>query len=214
MLNIGHIKPSDAPSMSVTQENLPTPSSFDVGDDPVLDLIDLQQLDQYSHSGLGDANTELAPNGFFEQPSLFDDVNLLVSSESHDLTITHLNTRNDNSADNSRYLTRRRAPEPLMQQSANLVMEALCAIPEQMLRRVTLPPFIHPHWDRPSLPEPLAICMRIAQMFVTRTPDIEPFIWRTILAEQRRVVDQVCTSLSLHVSLTNCAAKAAKPLQA
>jgi hypothetical protein len=102
------------------------------------------------------------------------------------------------SSDNSilgekRYLTRLRSTESLSQQSCNLVMDALCAIPEQMLRKSTFPPFIHAHWGRESLPEPLAVCMRIAQMFASRSSNIEPFIWRTILAEQRRFVELVST---------------------
>ncbi|KIM97235.1 hypothetical protein OIDMADRAFT_168993 [Oidiodendron maius Zn] len=83
--------------------------------------------------------------------------------------------------------------DPVAQHGATLVMQALRAIPEKMLRRETFPPFIHPHPHRQALPEPLAICMRIAQIFATRTLDIRSFIWRTIKAEQARVLTEVNT---------------------
>jgi hypothetical protein len=38
-----------------------------------------------------------------------------------------------------------------------------------------------------SLPEPLAICSSIMQMYVTRTPESLAFIWRTIQAEVQRL---------------------------
>ena len=83
--------------------------------------------------------------------------------------------------------------DPVAQHGATLVMQALRAIPEKMLRRETFPLFIHPHPHRQALPEPLAICMRIAQIFATRTLDIRSFIWRTIKAEQARVLTEVNT---------------------
>jgi hypothetical protein len=196
--NIDRTIPPDPSTVSMGQEELSVPGLFDFGDNPLLDLTNLQQLDQHPYSGFGgfgDASDEIAANDPIGQFSLPDDVDLFP--ESHDLTIGNVTTSHLNSANNTGFLTRLRTSEPLAQQSANLVMEALCAIPEQMLRRVTLPPFIHPHWDRPAMPEPLAICMRIAQIFASRTPDIKPFIWRTMLAEQRRVVEQVCISFPL-----------------
>lgn len=174
----------------MSQQELAVPGLFDFGDNPVLDLTNLQQLDQHPYSGFGDASDEVAANDPIGQFSLLDDIDLYL--ESHGPTIRNWTTSHLNLANNTGFLTRLRTSGPLTQLSANLVMEALCAIPEQMVRRTTLPPFIHPHWYRPSMPEPLAICMRIAQMFTSRTPDIKPFIWRTILAEQRRVIEQVC----------------------
>lgn len=89
------------------------------------------------------------------------------------------------------YLTRQRPFSLLAQHNAKLVIEALCGVPEQMARRATFPSFIHPHWHAAELPEALAVCMRIAQMFASRTPEVMPFIWRTILAEQKRVLEMV-----------------------
>lgn len=172
-------------------EGLAVPALLDNEVYPVLDLTNLQQLDEYLYSGFGDTSDEIAANDPIGQFSLLDAVDLYP--ESHDLAIENVTASHLKSTNNTTgFLTRLRTSEPLAQQCTNLVMDALCAIPEQMLRRVTFPPFVHPHWDRPSLPEPLAICMRIAQMFSSRTSDIKPFIWRTILAEQRRVIEQVC----------------------
>lgn len=92
---------------------------------------------------------------------------------------------------NTSYLDRLEIPDILARENARLIVEALCAVPEQMLRRATFPCFIHPHWNCTEMPEALAICIRIAQMFASRTPEIAPFIWRTVLAEQRRAMDQV-----------------------
>jgi hypothetical protein len=103
----------------------------------------------------------------------------------------------DNSAmqsghnDDPGYLTRIGAPNAYAQHSADLIIEALYAIPEQMLRRETFPPFIHPHWQYPALPEALAICMQLAGVYSSRAPEIKDFLWRTILAEQRRAVQRL-----------------------
>lgn len=88
-------------------------------------------------------------------------------------------------------LTLVKSTESLTQQNTNLILESLCAVPEQMLRRATFPSFIHPHWDCAEMPEALAICIHIAQMFASRSAEVGPFIWRTILAEQRRALEQV-----------------------
>lgn len=90
----------------------------------------------------------------------------------------------------SKYLTRLRRSTPVAQQSALLLFEALCAIPEQMMRKETFPPFIYPYWNH-SVPEPISVCVQIARMFSKRTAETKLFIWRTILNEQRRIVEKV-----------------------
>ena len=166
---------------------------FDFGNNSIVDLSGLQQLDHYPYSGISENGDELTANVSVGNFSLLGDVDL--STESHDLTIESLTDSHLSLTRDMSFLTRLRKSGPLAQQSAELVMEAICAIPEQMTRRVTFPPFIHPHWNRTDLPEPLAVCMRIAQMFASRTSDIKPFIWRTIRAEQRHALDQVSISL-------------------
>ena len=82
---------------------------------------------------------------------------------------------------------------PASKYAASLISNILSAFPTMMLRRQTFPPFIHPHWHSSSLPEKLAVCMNIAQLFAARTPETRPFLWRTIDAssndfETRHVV--------------------------
>lgn len=82
---------------------------------------------------------------------------------------------------------------PTLKQAATLIVHTLYAFPQMMLRRQTFPPFIHPHWHKPCLPEKLASCMSIAQLFVARTPETRIFLWRTIEAEEQRFRDEVMT---------------------
>jgi hypothetical protein len=98
---------------------------------------------------------------------------------------------------NSAFMARLRMSDPVSQHSATLVVQTLRAFPQMMLRRQTFPPFIHPHWHRPStatrtaVPKPLANCMSVAHLFASLTSEIKPFLWRTIRAEQRRFIDEV-----------------------
>jgi hypothetical protein len=84
-------------------------------------------------------------------------------------------------------------PDPATQQSINLAMNIIRSFPQMMLRRQTFPPFIHPLWHLPTLPESLASCMSIAQLFVSRTSESRPFLWRCIRAEELRMRDEVVT---------------------
>ncbi|KAL9468428.1 hypothetical protein ACSS6W_010122 [Trichoderma asperelloides] len=80
--------------------------------------------------------------------------------------------------------------------AASLLSQAISAFPQMMLRRQTFPPFIHAHWHLPSLPETLANCMSIAQLFATRTAETRPFLWRMIGIEVKRLQDEVeCATL-------------------
>ncbi|KAK4069552.1 uncharacterized protein Triagg1_6976 [Trichoderma aggressivum f. europaeum] len=63
---------------------------------------------------------------------------------------------------------------------------AIYAFPQMMMRRQTFPPFIHAHWHMSELPETLANCMSIAQIYATRTPETRPFLWRMIGVELQR----------------------------
>ena len=66
------------------------------------------------------------------------------------------------------------------------IVHIIGAFPRMMLRQQTFPPFIHPYWHWPALPETLANCMSIAQLFDSRTPDTSPFLWRVVDAEEQR----------------------------
>ena len=95
--------------------------------------------------------------------------------------------------EDSGYLSRITPPKAYAQHSADLIVEALYAIPNQMLRRETFPPFIYPHWSQPALPESLAVCMHLAGIYSSRTPELRAFLWRTILTEQRRAAERIDT---------------------
>ena len=87
---------------------------------------------------------------------------------------------------------------PHAQYSADTVIQSLRSLPTMMLRRETLPWFIHPHshpLSKPTqagLPQALSTCMGIAQVFASRTLDTRLFLWSTIRAELRRFTNAVC----------------------
>ena len=87
--------------------------------------------------------------------------------------------------------------DPFSNYTAKVVMQMLRAFPQMMLRRETLPPFIHGHWyhgrsaTEPTLPQPLLNCMGIAQVFASRVLETKSFLWRTIQTEQRSAVEKV-----------------------
>lgn len=88
-------------------------------------------------------------------------------------------------------LARLRARDPVGQRTSNLVLQTLRTFPEKMLNQDDLPFFIHAHKHGDALPEPLAVCVRISHLFATRTPDILPFIFRSIRNEQYRFLQEV-----------------------
>jgi hypothetical protein len=88
----------------------------------------------------------------------------------------------------------------VVRHSRHLVVQALRAYPLMMLRRETLPPFIHGYWNTPiipALPQTLSNCMSIAQMYAFRTDETKPFLWRTIRAEGERFLSEVTLVHSL-----------------
>lgn len=92
-----------------------------------------------------------------------------------------------------------RASGAAAQHSTQFLIRALRAYPLMMLRRETLPPFIHPHWCRqgtPSLPEPISNCMSIAHMYASRSEETRSFLWRTVKAENEWFLEQVTNCLS------------------
>ncbi|KAH8810575.1 hypothetical protein F5884DRAFT_779666 [Xylogone sp. PMI_703] len=91
----------------------------------------------------------------------------------------------------------RKMPNSVSQNNANYIIRVLRTYPQKMLRRETFPPFIHQHWPKDpngfilDTAEPIANCMTIAQIFSSRTPENTAFVWRTIRAEQQRLVDEM-----------------------
>jgi hypothetical protein len=87
--------------------------------------------------------------------------------------------------------------------SADLIVQSLRSFPTMMLRRETLPWFIHPQSQLMSksgrgataLPDAISTCMGIAQIFTARTPETKPFLWRIIRGESCRLLNEVCPLL-------------------
>lgn len=122
-----------------------------------------------------------------------DSEGVLISpwDASLDFSIDGLSMRNRHNINDSGYLVRIGLSNVNAQQSADLIMEALYAIPNQMLRRETFPPFIHPHWQLSVIPEPLAVCMHLAEAYSSGASGIQDFVRRSILTEQRRAVQRL-----------------------
>lgn len=82
--------------------------------------------------------------------------------------------------------------------NADIIIQSLRSFPTQMLRRKTFPWFIHPQSNlfcdtlEMALPETLTTCMSIAQMFVSRTPETIPHLWRLIEEEFSSLLKKVC----------------------
>jgi hypothetical protein len=102
----------------------------------------------------------------------------------------------------SDFLARLPISDPVSHATATVLMQTLRAFPQMMLRRETLPPFIHGHWYRLSsarelsLAEPLINCMGIAQVFASHNAESKSFLWRTIKMEQRSFIEKVRSLLS------------------
>lgn len=97
--------------------------------------------------------------------------------------------------DTERRIVRRR-PNAVARSPAHQICSILRSFPQAMLRRETFPPFIGISTANKRLPEPLANCMSISQMFVNASAESMPFIWRTIIAEQTRLATDSATSTS------------------
>ena len=80
------------------------------------------------------------------------------------------------------------------QHNADIIIQSLRSFPTMMIRKETLPWFIHPHLSAPGengLSEALSNCMSIAQMFSSRTSETKSFLCRTMAAEHRRIQSEV-----------------------
>lgn len=174
-------------------------SMVDFGNDSLVEVSGIANFDQGLNgitSGVGDELAILRSAG---QPPL---LNPYIPTSIDYCPIADLATNYVNSVNSVGNLVYHQIPDPVAAQSATLVMQALRAIPEGMLRRDTFPPFIYQQSHLQALPEPLAICMRIAQIFTTRTPDIKSFIWRTIKAEQIRILEEAGLCIRVMVFIT------------
>ncbi|KAF2805755.1 uncharacterized protein BDZ99DRAFT_524706 [Mytilinidion resinicola] len=89
-----------------------------------------------------------------------------------------------------RPIVRRKMARSGSEMCSHFLIRIIRSYPEMMLRRETFPPFIHPQYRTVGgfLPETLANCMSVAQMFTTRTKESKGFMWRTIQMERDRVL--------------------------
>jgi hypothetical protein len=107
-----------------------------------------------------------------------------------------------------RTIIRRELAKPDYHMSAILLFQILGSFPSMMLRRETLPPFIHPTFhpvnfssmeiDKSGVFEALSNCISISQLFQSRTKDLK-FLWRSIRLEHERIwhsVSRFSTSCS------------------
>jgi hypothetical protein len=90
-------------------------------------------------------------------------------------------------------MTKLNLVDPVSRHNARLIVQAFRAYPYMMLRRDTFPPFIHPQWhlDALALPWPIANCMSIARLYVSRNEDTASFLWRAMQSESQRCLDEV-----------------------
>lgn len=76
--------------------------------------------------------------------------------------------------------------------ATELAFSMFAAFPQMMTRTKTLPPFMHIPTFSYAMPERIATCQSIAQLFAARTAETSPFLWRTIDAEVSRISEEVC----------------------
>ena len=123
------------------------------------------------------------------------------------LSIVTENTPAKQNSNSNHPATASQIQQARAQLSADVIIQSLRAFPTMMLRRETLPWFIHAQSQllskaaTPALPEAMSTCMGIAQMFASKTRESEPFLWRTIRSEYRRFVDQVRFAFADHIAL-------------
>jgi hypothetical protein len=93
------------------------------------------------------------------------------------------------------HFSRNQIMTPVQQIFTTMLIDMIRAYPLMMTRRETFPPFVHPccylNDSQDTLPQVLTNCMGLAQLFVARTDDTRPFVWATIMAEVRDIVDKV-----------------------
>jgi hypothetical protein len=100
--------------------------------------------------------------------------------------------------DSNRCIIRRRLINPHAQTHATLIIQILASFPTMMLRKDTFPPFIHPRsfsaipGKEYDMPEALANCMSLAQLFKMRTKENSRFLWKSIRLEHERLWREVC----------------------
>jgi hypothetical protein len=87
---------------------------------------------------------------------------------------------------------------PHARNNADIITQSLRSFPTMMLRRETLPWFIHKQsqiLSQPgttALPPAISTCMSISQMFALSTPETKRILWNSIRDEHCRFTNEVC----------------------
>ncbi|VUC29123.1 unnamed protein product [Clonostachys rosea] len=177
--DLQHGIPSGSPS-DLHFEQMPT-----AGDPPANLTGTLDPLPGFnSHPTLPESSWPFASSHISNIQESVTESTRITSESLQSLVIFPLNeiapTQPTEAVDEPATLKALKQPNPEAEASATIIMHCIRSYPQMMLRRQTFPPFIHPHWHTEKLPENLVNCMSIAQLFVTRTPENSPFLWRTI----------------------------------
>lgn len=114
-------------------------------------------------------------------------------------------------------LSRRKAATTETFLTTQILLGQLSSYPKMLSRGAKLPPFIYPqcvlndqlphdciaaNGMHQCLPEPLANCASLVQMFYHRNSGNARFVWNAIYAEQRRLAKEVkCRSLACSLAL-------------
>lgn len=87
--------------------------------------------------------------------------------------------------------------DPVAQNNATIILQALRSYPQIMIRRETFPPFIHPRWNDISAStktissKSLSTCMTIAKSFYSIPSEARSGMWDIIQSEEERFTDEV-----------------------
>lgn len=114
-----------------------------------------------------------------------------------------------------RLQARRQGVTPEQSLTAKILVGQIENYPRMLIRGSRLPPFIFPqcifkgrlcrqctavNGTHQCLPEPLANCAALTQMFYSRSPGNTPLVWKTMYDEQKRLYEQVSSNRFLRYS--------------
>lgn len=163
-----------------------TPSFFDLSTQPIL----------FNDSLTFDIDKLLADNGHAMQLKCYQSATTWCTWAKGGICLSIM-TDSPSLEFDPNLLAMVQAERPQAQYSANIIIQALRALPTMMLRRETFPWFIHTpsqlisKSSKPVIPDALSTCMSISQMFASRTAETKSFLWSTIRNEYRRLNSEV-----------------------
>ncbi|KAH8683386.1 hypothetical protein BGZ60DRAFT_368473 [Tricladium varicosporioides] len=147
--------------------------------------------DTFNNSCITDINFSLEGYNYYNTGKEVQLASPLPVLPPADLT-TIIETSPSSEISTSGHFTKNSIKTGIQQICATIIIDMIYAYPRMMTRRETLPPFMHPYSpvtdnndDQNKLPEHLANCMGIAQLFAARSDDTCSFVWATIRAEIR-----------------------------